>query len=138
MSDLPYALELSPDSELEFTLTRSGDQDARCTMTLHHPGTTDEYLAFKVRRKTSVCLWVGSLKVCGYLQTARKKRGRGSRERKRERARERETIRKTGNRNLSALCVCVFLLSSGCLWGVVDVVPPRQILQHCATMCYPW
>mmetsp|Transcript_2534 Transcript_2534/g.4327 ORF Transcript_2534/g.4327 Transcript_2534/m.4327 type:complete len:321 (-) Transcript_2534:1168-2130(-) len=49
MSNLPYALELSPDSELEFTLTRNGDQDARCTMTLHHPGTTDEHLAFKVK-----------------------------------------------------------------------------------------
>lgn len=54
MSNLPYALELSPESELEFTLTRSGDQDARCTMTLHHPGTTDEHLAFKVR--SCLCL----------------------------------------------------------------------------------
>mmetsp|Transcript_5375 Transcript_5375/g.7902 ORF Transcript_5375/g.7902 Transcript_5375/m.7902 type:complete len:326 (-) Transcript_5375:281-1258(-) len=47
----PYALEVSPASELTFTLTRATGQDAtpRCSLTLKHPGNTDEHLAFKVK-----------------------------------------------------------------------------------------
>ena len=56
-ASLPYALEVSPESALQFTITRdplstndgSGDAGAsRCTMTLRHPGLTNEHLAFKV------------------------------------------------------------------------------------------
>ena len=39
---------LTPDTELTFTLSPNEDS-SKCTMTLRHPGTTDEYLAFKVR-----------------------------------------------------------------------------------------
>lgn len=53
---LPYALEIDPESSLQFTITRdpppdgsSGDGASRCTMTLRHPGQTKENLAFKVR-----------------------------------------------------------------------------------------
>jgi len=47
----PHALEVSPSSELTFTLTRATGQDAtpRCSLTLKHPGNTDEHLAFKVK-----------------------------------------------------------------------------------------
>mmetsp|Transcript_19454 Transcript_19454/g.26709 ORF Transcript_19454/g.26709 Transcript_19454/m.26709 type:complete len:355 (-) Transcript_19454:390-1454(-) len=58
-SDEAYALEVTPESALQFTLTRnpapsgeSSSSDAgvtRCTMTLRHPGKTNEYLAFKVK-----------------------------------------------------------------------------------------
>jgi hypothetical protein len=43
------ALEVTPDSELQFVLSRAGDVTPKTTLTLRHPGTTDEYLAFKVR-----------------------------------------------------------------------------------------
>ena len=51
---LPYALEVSPESALQFTITRDppsndvGEGASRCTMTLRHPGLTQEHLAFKV------------------------------------------------------------------------------------------
>lgn len=50
-----YALDVTPDSSLQFTLSRtpsspSSDGGApRCTMTLRHPGRTDQHLAFKVK-----------------------------------------------------------------------------------------
>jgi hypothetical protein len=54
---LPYALEIDPESSLQFTITRDpsadgsgGDGSSRCTMTLRHPGHTKENLAFKVRK----------------------------------------------------------------------------------------
>lgn len=52
---LPYALEVSPDSALQFTITRDppssegGDGSSRCVMTLTHPGLTKKHLAFKVK-----------------------------------------------------------------------------------------
>ena len=63
MSLPPHALEITPDSSLQFTITRgpsakggdagggnnNGDDVSRCTMTLRHPGNTNKYLAFKVR-----------------------------------------------------------------------------------------
>lgn len=46
---IPHALLVDPDDELHFVLSKiSSSTDGRCTMTLRHPGTTDEYLAFKV------------------------------------------------------------------------------------------
>ena len=57
----PYALEIDPESSLQFTITRdppsstsssdNGGESAgasRCTMTLRHTGKTNENLAFKV------------------------------------------------------------------------------------------
>lgn len=41
-------LLLEPQSELHFYLSYS-DETARCTMTLRHPGTNDDYIAFKVK-----------------------------------------------------------------------------------------
>lgn len=52
---LPYALEVSPESSLQFTITRDppttegGDGSSRCVMTLRHPGLTNGHLAFKVK-----------------------------------------------------------------------------------------
>ncbi|KAL9188071.1 hypothetical protein ACHAXT_006449 [Thalassiosira profunda] len=50
---LPYALEVSPDSSLQFTITRDppadGGEGARCLMTLRHTGLTNQHLAFKVK-----------------------------------------------------------------------------------------
>lgn len=60
MSSPPYALEIDPESSLQFTITRdppsstssdNGGESAgasRCTMTLRHTGKTNENLAFKV------------------------------------------------------------------------------------------
>jgi hypothetical protein len=48
MASSAHALEVSPDTELTFLLSRNDDEHSRVTMTLHHPGHTDEYLAFKV------------------------------------------------------------------------------------------
>lgn len=53
MSSLPHALEIDPESSLQFTITRDpatdgSDGSSRCTMTLRHPGHTKGYLAFKV------------------------------------------------------------------------------------------
>mmetsp|Transcript_21468 Transcript_21468/g.32470 ORF Transcript_21468/g.32470 Transcript_21468/m.32470 type:complete len:346 (-) Transcript_21468:843-1880(-) len=54
MSSLPHALEIDPESSLQFTITRDpatdgSDGSSRCTMTLRHPGHTKGYLAFKVK-----------------------------------------------------------------------------------------
>ena len=65
MSSPPYALEIDPESSLQFTITRdppsststssdNGGESAgasRCTMTLRHTGKTNENLAFKVSFK---------------------------------------------------------------------------------------
>jgi len=45
---MTHSLILTPESELHFTLSASEDT-AKCTMTLRHPGSTDEHLAFKVK-----------------------------------------------------------------------------------------
>ena len=50
----PHALEVTPESALQFALTRdgedtSGDGSSKCTMTLRHTGQTTESIAFKVR-----------------------------------------------------------------------------------------
>eukprot|EP00956_Cyclotella_meneghiniana_P035247 scaffold112916_cov76-Cyclotella_meneghiniana.AAC.4 len=51
----PYALEVSPESSLQFSITQhpQGDGDennaSKCFMTLRHTGATKESLAFKVR-----------------------------------------------------------------------------------------
>jgi hypothetical protein len=51
----PYALAVSPESSLQFTITQhpQGDGDennaSRCVLTLKHTGATKESLAFKVR-----------------------------------------------------------------------------------------
>ena len=49
----PHALEVTPESALQFALTRdgedtSGDGSSKCTMTLRHTGQTTESIAFKV------------------------------------------------------------------------------------------
>lgn len=49
-----YALEVTPDSALQFVLTQGVSNDnpdgsARCVMKLKHPGTTDSRIAFKVK-----------------------------------------------------------------------------------------
>mmetsp|Transcript_20599 Transcript_20599/g.34131 ORF Transcript_20599/g.34131 Transcript_20599/m.34131 type:complete len:321 (-) Transcript_20599:198-1160(-) len=49
MANPAHALDVTPDTELQFTLSRNTDSTPRVTMTLHHPGNTDEYLAFKVK-----------------------------------------------------------------------------------------
>eukprot|EP00574_Skeletonema_japonicum_P008691 CAMPEP_0201729690 /NCGR_PEP_ID=MMETSP0593-20130828/19741_1 /ASSEMBLY_ACC=CAM_ASM_000672 /TAXON_ID=267983 /ORGANISM="Skeletonema japonicum, Strain CCMP2506" /LENGTH=357 /DNA_ID=CAMNT_0048222075 /DNA_START=19 /DNA_END=1092 /DNA_ORIENTATION=+ len=55
MSSLPaHALEIDPESSLQFTITRDpakdgSDGSSRCTMTLRHTGNTKGYLAFKVK-----------------------------------------------------------------------------------------
>eukprot|EP00980_Cylindrotheca_fusiformis_P028782 scaffold22642_cov134-Cylindrotheca_fusiformis.AAC.37 len=41
-------LEVIPDSQLEFILSH-GEATPRCVMTLKHPGTSSDYLAFKVK-----------------------------------------------------------------------------------------
>ncbi|KAL7534195.1 hypothetical protein ACHAXR_005714 [Thalassiosira sp. AJA248-18] len=53
-SPLPYALEVSPESSLQFTITRDppaneGEGASRCVMTLRHTGLTNQHLAFKVK-----------------------------------------------------------------------------------------
>lgn len=52
----PVAVEISPETALEFTLTRgtstgSGNDSStpKCNMILKHPGGTDQHLAFKVK-----------------------------------------------------------------------------------------
>ncbi|CAB9521729.1 Vesicle-associated membrane protein-associated protein B [Seminavis robusta] len=42
------SLILTPETELHFVLSAS-EETAKCTMTLRHPGSTDEYIAFKVK-----------------------------------------------------------------------------------------
>jgi len=59
MSDLSYALEVVPETALQFTLTRNdvsvngtdpkSDGTARCVMTLKHTGKTSDHIAFKVK-----------------------------------------------------------------------------------------
>ncbi|KAL3777390.1 hypothetical protein ACHAW5_004219 [Stephanodiscus triporus] len=52
---MPYAVEVSPDSALQFTISRDpspnadGDGASRCVMTIRHPGLTKLHLAFKVK-----------------------------------------------------------------------------------------
>ncbi|KAL3761950.1 hypothetical protein ACHAWU_010127 [Discostella pseudostelligera] len=52
---LPYAIEVSPDSTLQFTITNDpptadgAEGASRCVMTLRHPGLTNQHLAFKVK-----------------------------------------------------------------------------------------
>jgi hypothetical protein len=51
MANIMNALDVIPDTELQFVLTRGtsgADASPKATLTLRHPGTTDEYLAFKV------------------------------------------------------------------------------------------
>ena len=51
---MPYAVEVDPESALQFTITRDpspnaeGDHASRCVMTIRHPGLTKLHLAFKV------------------------------------------------------------------------------------------
>ena len=42
------ALEIDPESELEFILSHN-EATPRCMLTLRHPGTTNDHVAFKVR-----------------------------------------------------------------------------------------
>jgi hypothetical protein len=49
-----HKLEVNPDTQLEFVLSHS-EATPRCIMTLKHPGTSDDHLAFKVR--AHVELW---------------------------------------------------------------------------------
>ena len=50
---MSYALSVSPETALQFTLTRDGEKGsdgaARCVMTLTHPGNSKSHLAFKVK-----------------------------------------------------------------------------------------
>ena len=66
MTTLPYAIEVTPDTELEFTLSRSLDDPAKCIMTLRHPGSTDEHLAYKVSADLSVYPLVLLLRILKY------------------------------------------------------------------------
>lgn len=45
---MSHSLILTPESELHFALS-ANEETAKCTMTLRHPGSTDEHLAFKVK-----------------------------------------------------------------------------------------
>jgi len=49
MANPSHALEVNPDAELQFSLSRSNDVAPRVTMILNHTGKTDEHLAFKVK-----------------------------------------------------------------------------------------
>jgi hypothetical protein len=60
MAAPPHALEVTPESALQFVLSRDGDAStshatdgsdstAKCTMTLRHTGQTAQSIAFKVR-----------------------------------------------------------------------------------------
>mmetsp|Transcript_28086 Transcript_28086/g.42488 ORF Transcript_28086/g.42488 Transcript_28086/m.42488 type:complete len:317 (+) Transcript_28086:91-1041(+) len=49
MANPPHALDVTPHAELQFSLSRSNDVPSRVTMKLHHAGTTEEHLAFKVK-----------------------------------------------------------------------------------------
>jgi len=49
MANPSHALQVTPDAELQFSLSRSNDVSPRVTMILHHTGKTDEHLAFKVK-----------------------------------------------------------------------------------------
>jgi len=51
MTDAPHALEVSPESVLQFTLSKGNtdENSSRCLLTLKHNGKTDKYLAFKVK-----------------------------------------------------------------------------------------
>ena len=62
----PHALEVTPESALQFVLTRDGDgsaapddSSAKCTMTLRHTGQTTESIAFKVRQDQLMCFVFG-------------------------------------------------------------------------------
>ena len=63
---LRHALEVTPESALQFVLTRDGDgsaapddSSAKCTMTLRHTGQTTESIAFKVRQDQLMCFVFG-------------------------------------------------------------------------------
>eukprot|EP00526_Cylindrotheca_closterium_P029854 CAMPEP_0113649860 /NCGR_PEP_ID=MMETSP0017_2-20120614/26513_1 /TAXON_ID=2856 /ORGANISM="Cylindrotheca closterium" /LENGTH=288 /DNA_ID=CAMNT_0000562299 /DNA_START=23 /DNA_END=889 /DNA_ORIENTATION=- /assembly_acc=CAM_ASM_000147 len=43
-----HILEVNPDSQLEFSLSHS-EANPRCVMTLKHPGTSKDHIAFKVK-----------------------------------------------------------------------------------------
>lgn len=48
----PYAVEVTPDLALQFTITQDPSADAegsRCIMMIRHPGLTNRHLAFKVK-----------------------------------------------------------------------------------------
>ena len=45
-------LIIDPDAELKFTLSKS-EATPRCVLTLKHPGTTDDHMAFKVSKGIS-------------------------------------------------------------------------------------
>lgn len=49
ISSPPYALEVTPETSLQFVLGSESESIPRCTMTLTHPGKTNEPLAFKVK-----------------------------------------------------------------------------------------
>ena len=57
----PYALEVSPESSLQFSITQhpQGDGDennaSKCVLTLRHTGATRESLAFKVSCRDAFC-----------------------------------------------------------------------------------
>ena len=70
MAAASHALEVTPESALQFVLTRDGpsgnsgaDPTARCTMTLRHTGQTTESIAFKVS------WWVGNYWSVGSVST---------------------------------------------------------------------
>lgn len=56
----PHALEVTPESALQFVLTRDGDDtsggdgSSKCTMTLRHTGQTTQSIAFKVRASSQM------------------------------------------------------------------------------------
>ena len=56
----PHALEVTPESALQFVLTRDGedtsggDGSSKCTMTLRHTGQTTQSIAFKVRASSQM------------------------------------------------------------------------------------
>lgn len=51
MTEVPHALEVTPESVLQFTLSKGNtdENSSRCLLTLKHNGKTDKYLAFKVK-----------------------------------------------------------------------------------------
>ena len=69
----PYALEVSPESSLQFSITQhppssGGDGDennaSRCVLTLRHTGATNECLAFKVSERQDEVTLAASNRCC--------------------------------------------------------------------------
>ena len=61
----PHALEVTPESALQFVLTRDGEDTAgggdgssKCTMTLRHTGQTTESIAFKVSSMNASIIFI--------------------------------------------------------------------------------